>query len=380
MKHLRVAAMSSAMLVLVACRNAPRDAAASEAPRPPSGEAWFTPEQMQRAHIEIANVSMSPTSQALVASGRVTFDDARVAHVYAPVNGRVTRIDAALGQHVAKGAALATIQSPDIGAVSSDLRKADADLLAAEHDYTRQKELHDAHAASAADFEKAEDVFAQAKAEQARSRQKAALLRTGSADAVSQTFTLLSPIAGEVIARNINPGLEVQGQYGGGSAAELFTVGELDRIWVFADIYESDVARVAPNMKVAVSAVSFPSKSYEGVVDWVGGTLDPVSRMMRIRCVLENPERLLKPEMYATVRVAVPEHASLSVPRTAVVHLGDYDFVFASTGTTGDGRVKFQRIPVTLDDTEGARLDVVRGLALDTPIAILGADVVAAAM
>lgn len=368
------------MLGLVACRNAPREAAASEAARPPSGEAWFTSEQMQRAHIEVAKVSLSPSAQTLVASGRVAFDDARVAHVFAPVNGRVTRIDAALGQHVAKGTPLAAIQSPEIGAASSDLRKADADLRAAEHDYTRQKELHDAHAASASDFEKAEDLFAQAKAEQARSRQKAALLRTGSGDAVSQTFTLLSPIAGEIVARNVNPGLEVQGQYGGGSAAELFTIGELDRVWVFADIYESDLARVTPSMKVEVSAVSFPGKSYAGIVDWVGGTLDPVTRMMRVRCVLENPDRLLKPEMYATVRVTVPERTSLSVPRTAVVRLGDYDFVFASTGFTRDGRTKFERVPVTVEDTEGGRLEVLRGLAVDTPIAINGADAVAAAM
>ena len=191
-------------------------AAAATGPQPPPGEAWLTQDQIAQAHITIAPVEEQDVDDTILSSGRVTFDDQRVAHIYSPVTGRVQRIDANLGQRVKKGQSLAVITSPDIGQVSSDLGKADADLIAAEHDFNRKKELYEAHAASQADYETAEDNFRKAKAEKDRAVQKAFLLKTGGVDAVSQGYTLTSPIEGEVIARSLSPGIEVQGQYGGG--------------------------------------------------------------------------------------------------------------------------------------------------------------------
>ena len=115
----------------------------------------------------------------VVTSGRVTFDDAKVAHVFSPVNGRVTEIYAKLGEHVKKGQPLAAIQSPDIGQAVSDVHKAEADLTAAEHDYKRQKDLEKQHAAATRDVEASEDRYRQAKAELERAQAKANLLRAG---------------------------------------------------------------------------------------------------------------------------------------------------------------------------------------------------------
>ena len=158
------------------------------------------------------------------------------------MTGRVVRIEAQPGQRVKKGAPLAIIESPDVGTAFSDLGKAHADLDAAEHDFKRQKELFDAHAASQNDYETSLDNYQKAKAELTRAQKKAQLLsKGGGADAVTQEYTLRAPIDGEVIARNVNPGMEVQGQYSQGTAVELFTVGELDRVWVMADVFEMDL-------------------------------------------------------------------------------------------------------------------------------------------
>src|SRR5262249_10954449 len=149
------------------------------------------------------------------------------------------------GARVKKGAALAIIESPDVGNAFADLAKAQADLIAAEHDFRRQKELYEAHAGSQRDFEAAEDNYGKAKAEMERARRKAALFRKAGGDDVTQGFTLRAPIDGEVISRSVNPGAEVQGQYSGGTAVELFTIGELDSVWVLADVFEMDLGRVA---------------------------------------------------------------------------------------------------------------------------------------
>jgi cobalt-zinc-cadmium efflux system membrane fusion protein len=294
--------------------------------------------------------------------------------VFSPVTGRIRRILADPGARVKKGTPLATIESPDVGNASADLDKANADLVAAGHDLRRQKELYDAHAGSERDFESAQDNAGKAKAEMERARQKARLFGGASAEAVTQGFTLRAPIDGEVIARNVNPGAEVQGQYGGGTAVELFTIGELDQVWVFADIFEMDLARVHQGATVTLKAIAYPDEVFTGKVDWIAGALDPISRTARIRCTIPNPHRELKPEMYATVSVAVAGPSVPALPRTAVLRIADQTAVFVANGTTPDGRLKFIRRIVAVNEDQGADyLPIVRGVATGDRIVTTGA-------
>jgi cobalt-zinc-cadmium efflux system membrane fusion protein len=372
------------LLALAACAslggcNHPKAAEAATGSEAPAGQAWLTPEQVSEAHIVVAPLDDQDVDDTILSSGRVTFDDQRVAHVFSPVTGRVARIMANLGDRLKKGQPLAVITSPDIGQASSDLGKADADLIAAEHDFKRKKDLFESHAASQADYETAEDNYRKAKAEKERAYQKAFLLRTGGAlDSVSQGYTLTSPIDGELIARAVNPGIEVQGQYGGGQAVELFTVGELDKVWVLADVYEMDIARVKVGAKVVVNVVAYPGKTFEGRVDWVSGALDPASRTAKVRCTFDNPDRLLKPEMYATVTLSVDETKALALPKGAVLRLGDQTVVFVQTGTTPSGKLKFERIPVQVDEGEGSQwLPVQHGLDKGAKVVTQGAILLA---
>jgi cobalt-zinc-cadmium efflux system membrane fusion protein len=346
---------------LAGCHNS--HAAVAKTDEPPAGEVWLTPDQVKEAKITIEPADMQDVDDTILTSGKVTFVDVKVGHVFSPVTGRVMKIDALLGQRVKKGDALAVIQSPDIGVASSDVGKADADLIAAEHDYKREKELWEKHATSQKDFETAEDNYRKAKAEKDRALQKAALLHSGGGDVVTMGYQLAAPIDGEVLMRNLSPGVEVQGQYGGGTAQELFTVGELDQVWVLADLYELDLSRVEVGQKAVVRVVAYPSKVFEGKVDWVSGMLDPNTRTAKVRCTFDNPDRLLKPEMYATIAISVEERKELAIPKGSVLRLGDQTIVFVQRGTTPDGKLKFERLPVTVDEGEGSHwLPVSHGL------------------
>lgn len=356
-------------LAAAACHHARGDSPDA----PPAGQAWLTDTQIRDGKIDIADVAEHDVDDTIVTAGRVTFDDARVAHVYSPVNGRVVRIDAALGQHVAKGALLAVIESPDIGLASSDVGKAEADLLAAQHEYEREKDLLAQHAASQRDFEAAEDAWRKAKAELERARQKAALFRTGGVSAVTQGFALSAPIEGDVIARAVSPGVEVSGLYGGGSPVELFTVGELDKVWIMADVHEMELARVKAGAPVKVSVVSYPSRTFSGKIDWVSGALDPQTRTVKIRATFDNADRALLPEMYATVRISVEERKALALPRPAIMRVGDQTVAFVVAGKSPDGRTVFVRRPVTIDEGEGSEwVAVTHGLSLGERVATSG--------
>jgi cobalt-zinc-cadmium efflux system membrane fusion protein len=333
---------------------------------PPAGEARLPAAKLRTAGISVVPVNFQDLDRVLGASGRIAFDDQRVTHVFSPVNGRVRRLVAQPGQRVGKGDPLAIIDSPDVGSAISDYAKAQAALGAAEREYQRQKELFAAHAAAERELEGAEANERQARAELERAREKARMLAGGKLSGVTQEFVLRSPIAGEVITRTANPGVEVQGQYSGGTAVELFTIGELDRVWALADVFEADLGRVRVGAPVTVEVIAFPGRVFAGKLDWISGAVDPLTRTAKVRCTVDNAGRLLKPEMYATASIAVAGRRALAIPRGAVLRQGDQTVVFREVGTTSDGLVRFERWPVKVDD-EGSDADsmvaVLAGLA-----------------
>lgn len=341
---------------------------------PPSGEVWLWQDQVSSAKLVVEPLAAQPVGGLVVTSGRVTFDDLKVSHVMSPVTGRVVKIEAQPGQRVKRGDTLAIIESPDVGSAFSDLEKAHADFVSAEKDFKRQKELFDVHAGSQRDLEAAQGNFEKAKAELQRASKKAQLLRAGGASLGGQNYTLRAPIGGEVIARNVNPGTEVQGQYSGGTVVELFTIGELDTVWVMADLFEMDLGRVKQGTDCLVKVVAYPGRVFKGTADWVSDTLDPATRTAKVRCKLNNDDRSLKPEMYATAALAVDQQRTLALPRSAILHLGDQTMAFVDLGKAPDGRLRFERRLVSVNEELGGDyLPVVRGINAGEKVVTSGA-------
>lgn len=352
----------------------------------PPNQVWLTPAQVTEAKIELATVGEQVVDETLVTPGTITLDDLRSGHVFSPVTGRVVKVVAKLGERVKKGDTLAVIESPDIGSAVSDEHKAEAGLIAAEHELRRKRDLFAQKAAAEADVEAAEDAERNAKAELERARQKRFLLRSGAVDAVSQTYSLSSPIDGEVLMRNINPGIEVQGMYSVGAGnnclpgiqtnaicGELYTIGELDRVWVLGDIYEVDLPRVHVGAKARVTTVAYPGLAIEGKVDWISGALDPNTRTAKVRCTFDNPEGKLRPMMYSTVEISVDQRKALAIPRSAIVKLGEYRVAFVQTGEA-DGQVHFERVPIDVDEAVSTPFVAVKhGLDAGQRIVINGA-------
>ena len=350
-----------ALALLLACKGAPKAPAEQQ---PAQGEALLSQQQIETLHISMADVAERDVGGELIASGRIAFDDLRVAHVFSPVTGRVTAIKAQLGERVQKGAPLAVLSSPDLASALADVHKAEADLVAAQHELKRQQELFEAHAGAKRDLEIAEDNQLKARAELQRARQKTHLLHSGGPD-----FVLRSPIAGEVIARSVNPGAEVQAQ----STGELFTVGSLDEVWVLADVFEVDLPQVKVGAPVTVSVVAYPDRRFEGRIDWISGALDPATRTARVRCTLRNPGRELKPEMYATASIEVPKTRALAIPRDALLRLNDQTVVFAVLGKNESGMFRFARRVVRVDENvTGDLLPVKSGLSPGDTIVVRG--------
>ncbi len=342
----RVTPLAALLAAGVGCHGSTSTAAPVE--RPPEGEVWLSPEQLTASQVLLSPAKANDVPEVVRLAGHVTFNDMRVTHVFSPVTGRVGKIFANPGDKVQKGAPLAEIDSPDVGNAMSDLLKARADSEAAQHEFQRQKELYEVHAAPKKDLEVAANAAERATAELERTRQKMRLLHIDGAGSVSQTFLLRAPIDGEVVARALSPGMEVQGQYSGGNVSELFTIGDIDEVWVVAEVHEMDVGRVKVDQSVSASLIAYPGETFPGRVQWLSEVLDPTTHTARLRVELPNHDRKLRPEMYATLAVTVDTRPTVALPRSAVVRLGDVMVVYVSMGARQDGRIRFERRRVSL--------------------------------
>jgi cobalt-zinc-cadmium efflux system membrane fusion protein len=367
----RACVLFAILPLVIAC--SARRTVVDPAPEPPAGEVWLTTAQVTDAKIEVVAVGEQDVSDTILTAGTIALDDQRTGHVFSPVTGRVVEIVAPLGAPVKKGDALAVIESPDIGNAVSDVHKAEADLIAAQHDLKRRKELFEQKAGPESDLEASEDSYRRARAELERARQRESLLHVGNVDAVTQRYTLTAPVDGEILARSISPGIEVQGQYAGGASPELFTIGEIDSVWVLGNVYEMDLARVHIGAPVVVTVVAYPGQEFRGQVDWVSGALDPSTRTATVRCTFDNPGRLLRPMMYATARISVDQKRVAAIPRNALLRLGEAKVVFTQVGAS-DGRVHFRRAPVDVNEGEASPwLEVKSGVSAGQKVVVNGA-------
>ncbi len=154
---------------------------------------------------------------------------------------------------------------------------------------------------------------------------------TNLGDRVDRQVTLRAPLAaGTIVDRKIGPGQYVKPDL----PDPLFLISDLSTLWVLVDIYESDAAAVHLNMPVEISVTAYPGRAFPAHISFISPTVDSTTRTVRVKCLVPNPEGLLKPDMFATVKIgsAVPQMVPV-VPASAVVVEGNTSLVFVSTGS-----------------------------------------------
>ncbi len=313
--------------------------------------------------VELASLSTATAAAAPVGTvrttGRLAWDEDRTARVFPPIGGRVRKLLADLAQRVERSSPLAAIESSDFGQAQADANRAATDLAAAERTLTRVRELYEHAAAPRKDLDAAQAERDRARVESDRAAARLALLggagrAQGEARGVDQHFVLRSPIAGVVVDRAINPGLEVRAD----AQAPLYVISDPSRLWVYLDVVEQDLAAVRPGLPFSLRCNAYPQRVFGGRVEVVGDALDPATRTVKARGSVDNPNRLLKAEMYVEVEVADPSRQpALVVPSAAVVAEGKQRYVFVE-----EGRGRFARRAVTAGAERGGKTVIQAGL------------------
>jgi cobalt-zinc-cadmium efflux system membrane fusion protein len=272
-------------------------------------------------------------------TGRLVWDDEVTVRVYSPVAGRVTVVNADIGQKVEQDAVMARISSADFGQVQADVLKAGADLILAERNLARVRELQEHGASPRKDLEAAEDAYASARAEKERAAARL-LLYGGSGEVLDGLFPLRAPMAGTVVERNVNPGQEVRADQMLGNAPQIFapllTVSDPTKLWLLLDATEADIASLKVGGKIRIHATPYGDREFPGEIDVIGDTLDPTTRTVKVRGTIPNSDRLLKAEMYVGVDIVtdIPPTPELSAKAVFVKENKAYVFVEEAGGFT----------------------------------------------
>ena len=344
---------ATAAIVLVALLVGPRlyrlvapSSVAEVAQARPSGT--FQPTEQQWAGLKIAPIETRPFRDEHETDGIIAIDDDLTTPVFSPYSGRVTKLFAKAGDDVAQGAPLLAVAATefvqgqnDLISAAATLRTARAQLNLAQTSEKRQHDLYLAQGGALKDWQQsqvdlanAQGGFASAQIALAAVRNRLRILGRSPAEIESietaseplkldPDAVVAAPIVGTIIARQIGLGQNIVSAAGGGSTA-LFQIGDLSKVWLVANARETDAPLMHVGDPVEVRVLAFPDRVFKAKLTFVGVSIDPNTRRLPVHAEVENPDRALKPQMFASFTIITgADSVAPAVPQDAIVYEGD---------------------------------------------------------
>ncbi len=324
---------------------------ANDASTMPPGTVQITPEKQQLIGVKYAQVEMSAGSRTIRAVGKVAVDETRIQHVHTKVEGWIDKVFVDfIGQLVKKGDPLLTVYSPDMLATQREL------LLAAKaKSVMRNSTLPSA-------FDQSESLL-----QATRRRLELWDLSEAQINQVLQTgqpiknITLYSPLTGYVSERKAFPQLKVMPD------TDLYTIVDLSRVWIMADVFEYEAPNIRIGETARVSLQALPGKTFNARIDYLQPQVDPMTRTIKVRLNMNNPGLLLKPDMYANVEFREHTPARLTVPAEAVLDAGERQTVFIDRG---NGFLEPRQVKT--GGRDGDRIQIISGLTAGERVVVSG--------
>lgn len=319
----------------------------------------FTIPQDQISHVQVITLQPTTIRRVLRLTGTVAFNSFKTTPVITQVGGPVTRIMVVPGEHVKAGQPMLYVSSPDYSQLLGAYLKASDSYRLAAKSYARAQDLYKHHAIAERDLEQAESDRNQARADMDAATEGMKILGIKNPDQlakapVSAQLPVLAPMAGEVVERLVSPGQVVQA-----GQTQAFTISDLSTVWVLANVYQADLANVRRGDDVVVKTDAYP-QSFHGRISYISSGLDPNTRTLQARIVVDNPGEKLKRDMYCTVTVQAGTLANvIAVPDAAILR-DDNNAPFVYIAHAGN---QFGRRDVVLGEAQDGQIRILKGLA-----------------
>jgi membrane fusion protein, heavy metal efflux system len=319
----------------------------------------FTIPQEQMSHVQVVTIAPANLPRVLRLTGAVAYNAFNTTPVITQVGGPVSRILAVPGERVKKGQPLLEVSSPDFSLLFASYLKARDTYRVTDKNYARAQDLYEHKAIAERDLLQAESDRIQAQADLNASLLGLKILGIPNPQdmekaAASSEIPLLAPIGGEVVERDVAPGQLLQA-----GVTQAFIISDMSSVWVLANIYQSDMSEVHVGDQVSVQTDSYPDK-FHGKISFISPALDPTSRTLQARVVVENPGEKLKNNMYVVVTVnAGVDQNAIAVPDSSVLRDDENQpFVYVATSSN-----QFGRRPVEIGQSQAGKTQILKGLS-----------------
>lgn len=261
---------------------------------------------------ELAEVTIQTVESELTLTGKINFNEDKVARVFPLAGGFVRDLNVELGDHVMKGQVMAIIRSPEIAGFAKEGTQAESQVRVAEKNAQVATELYKGGNISEVELINSQKELENAKGELARIQAVLDMYSAGS----GSVYPIKSPVSGVIVQKNIALNMELRTE----DISPVFIVGDLDYVWVMANIYESDIPKIKEGYDTEVTTISYPDKIFRGKIDKIFSLIDPESKVVKARVTLKNENFELKPEMFANVKVSYQEPVKkLTIPAEALI-------------------------------------------------------------
>lgn len=349
----------------------------------------------QPTHDQLAGLTIKPIERhdfpaVTVTEGNIATDDDITTPVYSPFSGRVVKLAAKLGDRVARGQVLMTVEAQEYVQAQNDLITAAsndastrAQLALAETSEKRQHALYDARGAALKDWQQSQSDLATAQGNHRSAEIALAAVRNrlrifGMSDreiaklehapiglGTSPDANVVAPIAGTVLLRQVGLGQFIQS----GAGNPVFSIGDLSTVWLIANVRETDAPLMRVGEPVDVRVMALPGRVFRAKLSYVAPGVDPATHRLVVRADVPNPQGLLKPQMFASFSIVTGEdRAAPAVPQSSIVYEGETARVWI---LRRDGRIALRQI--VTGRTDGNLVEVTRGVAAGEKVVTSGA-------
>lgn len=316
--------------------------------------------------ISTAIVKERPGAEEVSVLGEIAADQSRYAEVAPPTSSQIVRVLVELNTVVKPGTPLAQLRSTDLGRARADLISAEARRDLARQTLDRKRALADERIVAAREAQEAEAAYRAADAEVRAATAALRALGVGGDDGGndSSMFQLRSPIGGRVIDRYAVLGAFAE------PSEPLFTVADLSRVWLIAQVFERDAVNLQVGGVAHVMMAALPGQEFDGRITQIGRQVDPGSRTVPVRVELPNANGVLRPGMSANARLELAGRSRqiVAVPAAALQRVGEAWLAFVPVNPQ-----EFEMRPVGRGRDFGTEVEVVSGLKAGETVVVEGA-------
>ncbi len=278
--------------------------------------------------IKNMTVGIAKTTQVrseIKLTGKITADQSKQVDVFALVTGTVKEVNVELGDFVQKDQVLAVIHSGDVADYERQFIEASSTYAEAKKEKEIAEDMYASKLISSGDYLQAQQEYNKADAALTKAKEMKKIYSISN----TSDYVVKAPISGFVIDKKINKEMQIRPDNGD----NIFTISQLTDVWMMANVYETDINKIKEKDTVSVTTIAYPDTAYKATIDKVYNILDPQSRVMKVRVKLNNPNYLLKPDMYGNVVVEYAEHKNmLTIASSALVFDNSNNYVLIYGG------------------------------------------------